>query len=262
MPAEYVTINCCPECYNDGGWYCPPCGPPPPEPPVITGPNTVWWFNGSSPANYDTSITLTSSGGAGTIWGVVAGAEKVSLNATGSTATITSTGNSFSSAVGDIKITAQANSQTSDQFSLTSRTPNLLSLVSHDHACSMNGFGYSDLITYNIIDNLGASLPSAVPFNEAWTTPEIDEPATVNWGRGPETPATGIQLVDRITGAGENNPGINPRPVCVGNTPVQHWGQDWRIGSLVTGFGRRVQSDTLNRFSGQATHNPITSPAP
>ncbi len=27
MPAEYLTINCCPECYYRGGtWYCPPCG--------------------------------------------------------------------------------------------------------------------------------------------------------------------------------------------------------------------------------------------
>lgn len=31
MPAEYVTINCCPECYDDDGeWYCPPCFEPPP----------------------------------------------------------------------------------------------------------------------------------------------------------------------------------------------------------------------------------------
>src|SRR5262249_32974697 len=29
MPAEYRTINCCPECYWDGDeWYCPPCLPP------------------------------------------------------------------------------------------------------------------------------------------------------------------------------------------------------------------------------------------
>jgi len=34
MPAEYVTINCCPECYDqDGEWYCPPCYVPPPPPP-------------------------------------------------------------------------------------------------------------------------------------------------------------------------------------------------------------------------------------
>jgi YD repeat-containing protein len=34
IPAEYVTINCCPMCYDDGGeWYCPPCFVPPPPPP-------------------------------------------------------------------------------------------------------------------------------------------------------------------------------------------------------------------------------------
>src|SRR5258708_17101159 len=27
IPAEYLTINCCPACYFDGNqWYCPPCG--------------------------------------------------------------------------------------------------------------------------------------------------------------------------------------------------------------------------------------------
>jgi len=31
VPAEYLTINCCPECYGGPhGWICPPCGPPPP----------------------------------------------------------------------------------------------------------------------------------------------------------------------------------------------------------------------------------------
>jgi YD repeat-containing protein len=36
MPGEYVTINCCPECYFRGDeWYCPPCFLPPP-PPVPT----------------------------------------------------------------------------------------------------------------------------------------------------------------------------------------------------------------------------------
>lgn len=39
IPSEYLTINCCPECYYDGEeWYCPPCsgGGGNPNPPVIT----------------------------------------------------------------------------------------------------------------------------------------------------------------------------------------------------------------------------------
>lgn len=39
IPAEYLTINCCPECYFDGSeWYCPPCSGGPPLPnPSLTG---------------------------------------------------------------------------------------------------------------------------------------------------------------------------------------------------------------------------------
>jgi YD repeat-containing protein len=38
IPAEYLTINCCPECYFDGEeWYCPPCsGGGDPQPPTIS----------------------------------------------------------------------------------------------------------------------------------------------------------------------------------------------------------------------------------
>lgn len=38
IPAEYASINCCPECYFDGDeWYCPPCFQPPPPKPDVTG---------------------------------------------------------------------------------------------------------------------------------------------------------------------------------------------------------------------------------
>lgn len=36
VPAEYLTINCCPECYFSGHeWYCPPCEPPPSPLPTV-----------------------------------------------------------------------------------------------------------------------------------------------------------------------------------------------------------------------------------
>lgn len=55
MPAEYVTINCCPECYFDDGWYCPPCGPFVPFPSLNSiDPNKVPFGT--------TSIRVTLSG--------------------------------------------------------------------------------------------------------------------------------------------------------------------------------------------------------
>lgn len=55
----------------------------------------------------------------------------------------------------------------------------------------------------------------------------------------------------------------NPVPTCNGNnTPVDHWGQEWRIGTIATGVGRRVQTDTLHSYIGYAAHLNIVTPAP
>lgn len=47
--------------------------------PTIDGSHTVWWFNGVSPAGYDTQITLTTTGGANSTWSVLSGASSISL---------------------------------------------------------------------------------------------------------------------------------------------------------------------------------------
>jgi len=64
-------------------------------PPVISGGNIVWWFNGQNPAAsaYPISVTLTSSAGSSTSWSVSQSDAKVSLSSTtGAQITITSTG--------------------------------------------------------------------------------------------------------------------------------------------------------------------------
>jgi hypothetical protein len=233
--------------------------------PKITGPNTVWWFSGQNPSGYATSITLTSSGGNGTIWGVTAGSEKVNINATGNTVTVTSTGSAFSSSVGDIKITAQVNFQTSAPFAITSRTPSRLANPQSLHSCN-SGFGYTNDISYNIQDQLLTDLPLAVVWNEQWTTALVDDNApNDNWslfGRPTENGSSGTILLDEITGVGVNSsPTPKPIPSCTG-TPVkvQHWGQKFSIGSLIVGQGKAVQTDNLTRFNEHAEHQNRISP--
>lgn len=133
--------------------------------PTITGPNTVWWFNGEIPTNYATQIILQSSGGTGTIWGVTQGADKVAINATGSTLAVSSSGTNFSSAVGDIVITAQANLQTSAPFHITTRTPKTFTDQNYAHNCDAQ-FGYDDFYNYFIRDQLSDYLPMAVEFGD------------------------------------------------------------------------------------------------
>jgi hypothetical protein len=230
-------------------------------PPTITGPNTVWYFGGQQQSGYATSVTLTSSGGAQTSWSVTAGANRVNLSTTvGGQTTITSTGSAFSSTVGDIKITATINSATSTPFAITSRTPNRLVPGTITTNCD-GTYGYVSRLTYTIKDNLLALLPSPVDVNEFFTTGVVNDFAGTNWTSQPANGVTGVTTFgDQIQGQISSR---TPVASCTGaSTPVQHWGQEIRVGSATTGLGRRVQKDTLQKYINHAAHNSIVSPAP
>ncbi len=235
--------------------------------PTISGPNTVWYFSNLTVSGYPTSIQLTSSGGSSTTWNITAGANKINVSSfTGSSINVLSSGAAFSSSVGDVKLTATTNGQTSSPFSITTRTPNQLVPGTITTSCNST-YGYLTTANYTIQDQLLASLPSAVPLNENWTTGQvIDYPGT-NWIIPPPgfTTTTGpdfAHMADFMSGKNlQNSP--NPVPTCDGNgTPVQHVGQEWRIGSLATGFGRRVQTDTVQQYKAYSAHLSIVSPAP
>jgi len=60
-----------------------------------------------------------------------------------------------------------------------------------------------------------------------------------------------------ITGVGvNNNPAPSPMPACSGNAiKIQHWGQEFRVGSSSSGLGQPVQNDNLARFTEHAEHD-------
>lgn len=232
--------------------------------PTISGPTTVWWFGGiSSSGSYPTSISLTSNGGGGTVWSVVAGGSEVSINPTGSTVTVSASGSAFSSSSGDVQITAQANGQTSDAFHLTTRRPYRLVSLGNTRACDST-YGYAMQINYKIQDQLLTDMTADIAVNEKFTTLPIPDYSNTNWRRGPEVNGTAIggQFFDSIQGEAFSLP-ANPTPSCTGSpaTKVQHWGQEFRIGSLSTGSGQRVQTDTLQKYVNWADHEGITSPS-
>jgi hypothetical protein len=235
--------------------------------PTISGPNAVWWFNNQTPAGYGTQITLSSSAGSATQWAVTAGSTKVTLlSTTGSSIAVKSSGTAFSSAVGDIKITASANGQTSDPFAITTRKPFKLAHPQTQSFCDPL-FGYRDSISYEMDDQLTIVVPIAVSWNEQFTSPAIQDNLQGNWssyGLPIEVGDTGTILVDNITGPGiNNNPPPVPAPVCVGDsTKQQHWGQQFRVGSLTPGVGVPVQTDNIVRFTNHAEHQNVVSPIP
>jgi hypothetical protein len=230
--------------------------------PTITGSNTVWWFNGQNPSGYSTSITLQSSGGSSTTWSVSGNTAAVQLSTTsGSSTTITATSSAWSSTSGDVKITATANGLSSQPFAVTTRQPYKLVAGTIQHNCDST-YGYSDFLNYTIYDQLSAALPSGVPLNENWTTSVVDDYSGANWRR--QNPGnfttSGAGFADNIQGEAA---GFVPTAVCSGSgVKVQHWGQDWYIGSLTIASGVRVQSDVLQKYIDHALHQSIVSPAP
>jgi len=234
--------------------------------PTITGSSDdVWYFNGQSPAAYEMSITLTSSAGSATQWAITAGGTKIRLSTTtGSSTSVTSTGTDFSSSPGDISVTATVTigeqQFTSDPFYITSRTP--YRLVPNGGATTDcdSTWGYVSHVPYIMQDQLLDPLTYSVGINESWTTgPVADYPGT-NW---PQSTAiggqsTGAQFQDDIQGELDS---YFPIASCNGSsTTVQHWGQEWWVGTQTSGSGTPIQTDTFQKYINHADHESITSP--
>jgi hypothetical protein len=177
---------------------------------------------------------------------------------------VSSSGQYFSSAPGDIQITATANGMTSNPFTLTTRKPYRLVAGTIVNQCDPT-YGYNDFLNYTIQDQLLTDLPAGVPLNENWTTGVVNDYSGTNWRRANPGSLTtqGAGFSDNIAGEAFSLPAV-PTPSCAGTstTKVQHWGQEWRVGTLTIGSGPRVQTDTIQKYIDHAVDLSITSPAP
>src|SRR5205085_1837647 len=123
-------------------------------------------------------------------------------------------------------------------------------------------------IYYEIRDNLGDLVPlPASPLylyvNEQFGSVHVSYTNT-DWVF--PTAAGGVAqpnsiLVDQV--GGEIPSRTAPSPVCVGPGQAVHDApQSWRVGSGTVGSGRRVQTNTLEKYANTAQHTGITTPAP
>ena len=242
--------------------------------PTISGPNTLWWFNGLGlgVSGYAMQITLTaSSGGNGTSyqWAITAGSNKVSLS-TSTSATVQVTSIGQSAQPNDVSITVTVGGLTSDPFKLTVRAPYTLGQDSA-HTTPVyaqdSQYVWNIKIYYQILDNLLTPMPATVSANEHWTTPPAPDYTNEDWDQSPEGCGTTLssapaEMWDFIQG---DFVGHYPPPVynTQQNGPaVIHWGQEIRVGTCTAGAGPRVQTDTLQKYTDHAAHTGITSPAP
>ncbi len=261
-----------------GGNGCPTASPAPTDPgtvkPTISGPNTLWWFNGlgAGVSGYTNQITLTaSSGGTGTSyqWAITVGSGKVSLS-TSTSATVQVTSIGQSTQANDVSITVTVGGITSDPFMLTVRAPYTFGTDSaHPQPAyaSDNTYVWRTDVYNIVLDNFLTALPTSINVNENWTTAVVPDYSGTNWRRSAPNPfgcptIQNAELDDTIQG---EVPSRIPTPVYNVNqngTAVQHWGQEWRIGTCNTGFGPRVETNTLQKYTDHAAYTGVTTPAP
>lgn len=219
-------------------------------------------------SGYVNQITLTASPSASTYqWAVTAGSDKVSLSSgTSNVRTVTSTGQSTK--LNDVSITATLNGLTSAPFKLTVRAPYAFGTYpSHPTPVYTADatYAWNMQLWYRVLDNFLTALPTPLSVNEYFTTAPIPDYSGTNWQPGPvgctDTNAD-ASFFDFI--GGERSSRV-PTPVYNLNwtgVKVQHWGQDWHVGTCVSGSGPRVQSDTIQKWTDHALHTNIKTPNP
>ncbi|MCA1568136.1 MAG: hypothetical protein LC803_21325 [Acidobacteria bacterium] len=233
--------------------------------PRPSGATNVWWFNGETPAGYATTITLTASptGAPAYNWAVVSGADKVTVSPSGNTISVTGAN---ASAFQEVGVQVTVNGVSSRPFKLSVRAPHRLVLNSNFDHSAHGTLGYLTRIHYRIEDQFTDLLPTSVGINEQFTTGVINDYPGTNWVRGPEGGATvsPVDWADAITGQDMSTsipPSTAPcSPLC--STRVHHFNGGWFVGSEVVGRGRRVQTNTWQRFTDHAEHTNRVSPAP
>ncbi|OLC99110.1 MAG: hypothetical protein AUH86_03160 [Acidobacteria bacterium 13_1_40CM_4_58_4] len=226
----------------------------------VSGGNTIWYFGGQNPSGYTTSAGLTSSGGNRTQWIVTYGTGKINLSTTSGTQTTVTSTSDIALQPNDAQVKAVVDNTDSIPVTFTRKTPFKAILSTHYHNCPNPG-SWDDTFTYVVQDNFFASLPANVGVNENWTTDVVVDYSPNSWYRPNTTNGmtSSSSFVDEIT---VGFPFV-PQPECGGtNYAIDHWGQEWRIGSQVSGYGRRIQTDTLARYNNHAEHQDVVSPNP
>lgn len=229
--------------------------------PVISGPNTVWWFNGQNPnsSTWPTQITLSTS--ASGTWAVTSGSSYVHLSSTsGSSITVQGTG-AFSQAANDVRITVTVNNVTSDAFTLTSKGPTISHTSDNPSASCVTGSqGWRNDVTYTVLDNLGNPMPGA-PVSEGITATGLTWPAPTPMGGAADSNG---RVTDRIQVCAVPPNGLTPMPQNYtggsGTTVVDQVPQTLCVGSTTSSTsctGALVQSDHQKRY---LDHGIVTIP--
>lgn len=237
--------------------------------PIISGPVTVWRFNGSNnpnPSAFPVSITLSAPGASS--WAVTSGSSKINLSPNGSQATITPSNTADSCNLRDVCVTASGNGQTSSPYCITVDSP--WKLVARAPATSPDtDHGYTTFLDYDVHDTFDQEMTGDIGWFE--TLGPQNSTNGSNWASccGLIT-ATGASITtpleDGLEAPSKNNqPAPSPTPTWTtasgtNFTSYREIGQSIFVGASSGTSGWFVQSDTLTYYLDHGGHVNPTSP--
>ena len=222
----------------------------------------MWWFNGEKPTNYNTTLRAAAvpPSTCPHQWYFETGGDKAQIvgPATGWRIQIASKAPSV--APGDVRLRVMRNGVLYPiTLRVTVRAPSQLreGRIKNNPDST---WGYLTRISYVVLDQFYHPLTKDLPVSENWLTGPIADYQGTNWRQGPPNGvvAPNAKFLDKIGGELSNK---IPKPVWApypgANIPVQHWGQQFRAGSVTPGSGRPVQTHTLQKYTDRAAHEAI-----
>ena len=109
---------------------------------------------------------------------------------------------------------------------------------------------------YQVVDDTGAPVTS-FDINEKFTTPPTADYPGCDWRRGAEGGAhvTGSYFYDNMQGETTSHTPTPTNPQSpLTSTKVQHWQQEWRVGSTIPGQGTLIQRNLFQKYIDHAAH--------
>lgn len=155
----------------------------------------------------------------------------------------------------------QAAAGSADAAAAPDAAPKSLTHKGTTHNTSAS-WGYLTLETYEVVDDKGKPI-KGFDVNEKWPGAVTNDDASTDWRRGPAggTHSGGTTFQDNIGGEAS---GRKPAPQApgspLGTHKINHWDQEWRIGSTTPGTGVLVQTNVLQKYQDHAEHSGIKSP--
>ena len=167
--------------------------------------------------------------------------------------------------VGGAGTEEQEQRQTEDETQTAAAAPDAapksLSHKGTDHNAHAT-WGYETHENYEALDDKGATM-KGYDVNELFTTPPTNDAPKCDWRRGAAggLSVPGTTWFDNMQGELSNKTPTPQNPgKPIGSTKVQHWNQEWYIGSTTPGKGTKVQTNVFQKYQDHANHESIKSP--